>query len=216
MCVIVVCPQGTELAKNEFHKCFDGNDDGAGFAWIKGKRVHFNKGFMNESDAWKAYNKIRKYPHVAHFRLVSAGRECKELCHPFIISKDSPIRLNGTASAVLFHNGTVYGWQSLVMTMAIVDGAYPAGEMSDSRAMAMVYARVGEKIIENDTGKWVVANKDNFVTYGFFTENEGRKFSNMLWNTVATENGRLKVVASSYKQPSLYDDLWGGRNYYGY
>lgn len=223
MCVIAICPEGTSLNKEEFKKCFNSNDDGAGFAWSNGEKVMFHKGLMTADKAWKAYRKIYKFNHVAHFRLVSAGKECKELCHPFVISKDSPISLYGEADAVLFHNGTVYGWQSFITTMALIDNKYPEGEMSDSRAMAMIYARLGDNIIKNDTGKYVILDKDKVTTYGAFTEHEGRQFSNMLWNMSAramteVDNTRFYrgLSETSGKQSSLYDELWGGRNYYGY
>lgn len=191
MCVIAVCGEGKKLTKEIFDKCYDHNDHGAGFAWIANGKIHFAKGFMEQKLAWKVYERLCEYPHVAHFRLASAGKKCPELTHPFIVSPDSPIKLNGQGDfSVLFHNGTVSDWKSINWLISVKRGSSPKGEVSDSRVMAMAVAMCGDDNLSLDSGKFVIASPDGFKRFGTtsagkddWDEDGGIFFSNSFYKT---------------------------------
>ena len=59
MCLLAVCEK-RNLTDSEFTNSWRGNSDGAGFAWVKGGVVYFEKGFMIEEEALSFYNKTVK------------------------------------------------------------------------------------------------------------------------------------------------------------
>jgi hypothetical protein len=192
MCVIAVCQLGQELTKKKFENCFKSNSHGFGMAWIDTKGLNFSKGLMDEKEAWEVYNEFKKYAHVAHFRITSSGGTCPELTHPFIVSADSPITKKGHGEnlKVLFHNGTVSDWKDKVFSLAVHAGKYPKGKMSDTRMAAMAVHCLGEEVLEDFGGKFVVADKSGFNLYGEFEkDDEGIRYSNGSYKDVRTYYG---------------------------
>lgn len=200
MCVIAICEVGQELDKKTFESCFEHNDHGAGFAWLQDGLVGYAKGYMSVKSAWKAYKTIKKYAHIAHFRLNSSGGVCKELTHPFLVKPDSPISMKGIGEdAVLFHNGTVANYESTLMSIAISNKAYPEGKVSDSRVMAMAVALVGDRVLEVGYSKYVIMAKDGVTYYGNWEKKNDILFSNLYWERSKS------IELSSYK---VYKDRW--------
>jgi hypothetical protein len=135
MCIICEC--NVKLTHEEFDSCFIGNSHGAGFAWRGNDGMnHYKKGFMDKGSAWEAYQDV-PIPHIAHFRLASAGGVSEELTHPFIVSKESPLPLTwGGKEALVFHNGTISDWRVMLFGLSLYTGL-PTGGMSDTRFVAM-------------------------------------------------------------------------------
>jgi hypothetical protein len=143
------------------------------------------KGYMSLGSAWDVYNSvICSNPHVAHFRLASAGSKSPELTHPFVIAPDSPLvlRAKGETLKVLFHNGTVSGWKDMIMPLALANKKWPVGELSDTRVMAMGISMIGDGPLYFDGGRYVIASRDGFALYGTWLEYEGIRFSNLGFN----------------------------------
>lgn len=208
MCVIAIC-NGKQLTKDKFMACFEANDDGAGFAWIANGNICYSKGHMEKEDAWLVYENICMFPHVAHFRLCSAGGVCPELTHPFLITPDSPITLEGIGTdSVLFHNGTVGGYEMVLMSIAIANKKYPDGRISDTRVMAMATSILGDVVLRNNSGKFVIVSENGFRRFGDWTEDEGIWYSNMYWKN------RVKRACWnngwSYADKD-YDENWGSQ-----
>lgn len=203
MCVIAICNNGKKLDRSSFGACFSSNDDGVGMAWIVNGLVGFAKGYMKEKKAWNAYNQICDYPHVIHFRLTSAGSVCPELTHPFLCTPESPITYRGIGKeGVLFHNGTVGGWHSMIMSIALANKKYPEGKMSDTRVMAMAVGIVGKDILKHESSKYCYVHPEGFVRYGDFTNEDGIWFSNSYW----------KHRKQSWKSQTFNNTYYGGFN----
>jgi len=181
MCVIAICEEGLKLDNATFKACFEANSHGAGFAWMEGGELHWSKGHMTSREAWKKYKALYDFPHIAHFRLSSSGGICKELTHPFMITEESPIEMEGHGqNKLLFHNGTVSNWREMLMIMAFNARKYPDGKISDTRVMAMAVSILGDKVL--DTSKYVIASPTEFITYGNWEKKDGIYFSNLFFN----------------------------------
>lgn len=163
MCVIYACktaiPPEDELRRGAFL-----NDDGAGLAWLSKdkKLVHWKKGLKDEKDVLAFIEKEKLQPPLAiHFRTVSTGFKCEELCHPFPLDSDVPNWLEGTAGEVLFHNGSLANWEELVLKMAFSSPEIqiPFGDWSDTRALAWLVHWKGEGILE------FILNKDRVLIF---------------------------------------------------
>jgi len=117
MCVIAHSPKGNELPSVNYRKnMFDHNSDGAGFAYVKDKVVHWEKGFMTFSEFEEALERVsystnlKECDVVMHFRIGTHGGNTPPNTHPFIISRDynDMRKLNGkTREMVVFHNGII-------------------------------------------------------------------------------------------------------------
>lgn len=125
---------------------WEANDHGGGIAWREegdDQHVYFSKGLTLEEMIIHCAEK--PLPYIAHFRIASCGGRSPELTHPFPITPEVSLDLEGRAPAVLFHNGHWGNWKNVLVDMALKTGyELPANEpWSDSRVMAFAAARVG-------------------------------------------------------------------------
>lgn len=146
MCVIIV-------AKKRFPKlpllqlgeaC---NRDGGGIAWIKNGKVHFRK----DITSWQMAQIGRENPEgpwMIHFRLATMGGPIPQLTHPFVVSEDSSLALTGTANEVMMHNGHWGGAHHYMQDPTHLAMERQQEPWSDSRFMAVMMARHGEKFTE--------------------------------------------------------------------
>ena len=203
MCVICVM-NNRRLTKREFKRAFDKNPHGFGLAYEQDGKVIAHKGFMKMKHAWTAYHDV-PIPHVAHFRIASAGGVCPELTHPFEISNESVIQFDykGT-NPVLFHNGTIGDWKSMLITAIMQTGRVPTKPMSDSRAMAIILSLTGKDLIDlmGFPGKFAIVSSSGISTIGDFIDDGGNLFSN------ATYKDEAKVASRTSRDVWLSGSLW--------
>jgi len=166
MCVIVICNE-VKPKRDILEDCGYCNPDGAGIAWIVGKKVHYLKGL--DTNELISYTKHLDLPYVVHFRIATAGGVTKNLCHPFPIRKKQDTKLFGKAKEVLFHNGHVH--------------LPTRNSWSDSKELALKVAQDGKEILKEFFGqRFVLMNHKRFLKYGNFTKRYGLEFSNMRWD----------------------------------
>src|SRR5262245_45793565 len=111
MCCIIATPgKKTRPTLATLRAIHRSNPDGAGVAWLSGDgKVRFEKG-LGPDEVHDCFTRVAG-PAIAHFRWATVGAKCAELCHPFVIGDDgSPLATEGTADAVLFHNGHWSDW----------------------------------------------------------------------------------------------------------
>ena len=146
MCVILAVGQSApDVSTEEFIKAVEYNSDGLGIAWNHENRVKYKKVIGTQVLEYKDFRPPK--PYIMHFRIATIGGVSLELCHPFVVSKDSSLRTEGFASKVLFHNGHWSDWNKwLAITLSGV-GKIPNGRFSDSRALAVMMAHYGDKAI---------------------------------------------------------------------
>lgn len=179
MCVILLA-ESQRPSLEILTKCNNANSHGIGIAWInKNEKVQYKKGIeLNE-----LYNLIQdlSFPFSVHFRLASSGGKSELLCHPFEITRESELKLNGECDKVLMHNGHIYNWKEYLAAT----GIYISDDkelMSDSRAIAMI-AFNNEKFLSILNGCFVIIDSlgKKFRMFGDFKEEEGIHYSNMFW-----------------------------------
>lgn len=122
------------------------NPHGGGIAWREGGRVRFHKG-IDSNDILRIMDKI-KPPVIVHFRISTAGGVCPELTHPFPVTAQVGLELEGKTNAVIAHNGSLINWQQLVVNHLSPANKLPAGVWSDTRAMAWLAHIHGPDIFE--------------------------------------------------------------------
>lgn len=144
MCVIFII-NGTRPTEEQVEKAYDANSAGAGVAWRERDPdgtplVKWKKG-LNMAQIQELCATI-PMPYIAHFRIPSCGGISDELCHPFPITPDVPLTLEGeTTGFVLFHNGHWGLWRDTLLKSAVNNHLQvPHGKWSDSRAMAWLAA----------------------------------------------------------------------------
>ncbi len=114
------------------------NPHGAGVAWLEGGLVRWKKGLDAVTVAQMIADGALTLPYVVHFRLASVGEKTPELCHPFPITDSASTDLEGSATSVLFHNGTWKDYENRLLRMRLT------GQISDTRVLA-AWISVNEK-----------------------------------------------------------------------
>lgn len=181
MCVIMWCENERPTARM-VDKAWDTNKDGGGVAWREGKgdkaRVHWKKG-LKLADMHKLMAEL-PFPFVGHFRKKSVGEIISSLCHPFPVTAESDLALEGsTDGEVFFHNGTWNKWDDFILEAAIKGGQQiPAGKWSDTRAMAWLTSWMGPGFLEIIGAKGILFGPDD---YELFEGPTGWKKINGVW-----------------------------------
>ena len=97
MCIIILKKQGINLPSKKILKtCFNNNNDGAGFMYVKNNHVIIDKGYMSFKSFYKKLQKKQFTIDdivIYHFRLATSGDKTPKQCHPFPISNNEN-RLN--------------------------------------------------------------------------------------------------------------------------
>jgi predicted glutamine amidotransferase len=108
MCIIAVLPPKCGgLTEEELSNCWDGNSDGAGFAYVADGKVKIRKGFMEQQAFERAFNNVYKKhgdssPFIVHFRIRTHGLSDAERTHPFKID-DFALAHNGVLGGFIDH-----------------------------------------------------------------------------------------------------------------
>ncbi len=99
MCVVIAKPKGVQIRKKYLRNCYLSNPDGAGFMFVKDKRIVVKKGYFSFELFWGDYLKAEqentKSPFVIHFRIATSGGVNKLNCHPFRIDEHNAFAHNG-------------------------------------------------------------------------------------------------------------------------
>lgn len=223
MCVIIAIDRDDKKPDiDTLISCENQNGDGGGIAWVEGDKVFWKKGI----DAKEIFDIMseKKAPIVIHFRIATAGGKSKELCHPFPISANTALALEGQADSVLFHNGHWNYYSETVMEQFqyefYIDKAgrktklrLPYGAWSDSRAMAwLCHISNGKfrKFFDTDLKEQkiaVLSAKEGIVITGKgWSREDGISYSNKYWNRAYYSSTRYYG-----RGESAYDDedFWG-------
>lgn len=172
MCVIIATAD-KKLPVDELESASWYNPDGFGVAWLENGLVRYSK--FREFN-WKKWRQPDG-PVVLHFRLATAGEVMPELCHPFPISRATPAITKGVAKRVLFHNGHVGEWKSL---MQFVPASRRGGPWSDSRVVAHLIYQDGTKGLGDGWNRYAIFGSESprLTLYGDWSEDGGIYRSN--------------------------------------
>lgn len=147
MCVILAVNQGADdITTDEFFAANYTNSDGFGMAWLDNGLVKYVKTTHKDADIYSEWRPPK--PYVMHFRIATVGGTKPELCHPFVVSKRSPLKQEGTARRVLFHNGHWGEWNKWLGITFSGIGKLPQGAFSDSRTMALMVGHYGDRSLD--------------------------------------------------------------------
>ena len=185
MCVAIIIPGAAKWpSKETLLACEKANQHGGGIAWTDPDKriVRWKKGITAE-EIYEITQQV-KPPGLIHFRISTAGGVVPELCHPFPVTKESSLALEGTAHQVMIHNGHFSKWDEILLLKMPPGKKLPSGSLSDSRAMAWLashygqnfFLLTGEKIACLDGMGRTVWYKPNA-----WTTIDGCEFSNTSW-----------------------------------
>lgn len=188
MCVILVCPPKVRPSRHVLELCERSNPHGAGIAWREWGRVHWFK--TDKLDQIELLARRKSGEIVIHFRIASVGGVTPALRHPFPVSPRAGLANAGSARAVLFQNGTWFGWQEALERAAQAGLAVPEGAWSDTRAAAFLSHGTTAEGRADFFGKvaapsrWVWFSARGTETFGQWHEADGIRFSNLNWKAL--------------------------------
>ena len=181
MCVILAC-KSQKPTKEILDKCHAANGDGAGIFWFnETNKAQYKKGLLPAA-LFEIVEKL-PLPFCIHFRASSIGGKSDLLTHPFEVTPESVLRLEGEAEQLLMHNGHFGDWK---ICLAAANLRFSQNEtFSDTRAIARVISNGNTAFLKDmGKGKFILADaqRKKFSLYGDdFTEYEGILYSNMAW-----------------------------------
>lgn len=162
MCVIIATYKRPSLKL--LQQAESANLDGGGMAWLADGKVHWKKGIT--ALEMHAMTKELEPPFICHFRIATIGGRGKGLTHPFPIG--GSVALEGaTKGAVIFHNGHYRDWEDRVFSN-LANDTYPAGNMSDTRAIAWLSKTWGVNwldLIAGTANKFAVLHANGKIDY---------------------------------------------------
>lgn len=185
MCVIVVAD--TERPTLDvLEQCERSNSDGVGIGWIADNgHVRWTKG-ITAKEAHDIGAGI-PMPYVIHFRWTTVGKE-KKFCHPFPIDGFAGTEMEGEARSVLFHNGHITGYETVLSLLSSRWGYIrKLGDFSDTRVAALAAYHMGlDVLLTSFNGqKFCVLNRGGPVLYGDWDHEGGIYYSNTYWKRSA-------------------------------
>ena len=145
------------------------NGHGGSIAWVeKQSTVRYYKN-ISADEMHTIIETQAQLPAIIHFRIASIGGVDPLLCHPFPITSNSELALDGEEQAVLFHNGTWSDYKD-VLLQAVLSGkvAVPDGALSDSRVMALLANAYGHNVLSliPQNNKIAILTPDGIKKYG--------------------------------------------------
>lgn len=182
MCVIAICEK-RKLSREEIELGWDKNPHGAGLGWVENGRTVYVKGIMRLEEFIETYKEINALPHIVHFRYASTGIPVNpKLTHPFIVSKNSPIRLRYRGvKPIIFHNGTISNWREFYELYVKSKGInIRKDSLSDTRIMAMIWYDIEEETFNlfNPGRVTLMYPSGEIKRYGEWFEKDGIYLSN--------------------------------------
>lgn len=210
MCCILVVEKKSP-SWDILEKCNAKNDDGCSVSWLNDNgNAEYKKG-LKLKELWEIIPNI-PLPYVLHFRLASIGIAIDPLLtHPFEVSEDSPLRLQGEAKKLLIHNGTIKEYEWLLAGAGI--DLNKSELMSDTRAIAKVISKDNEKLLWKLPGNFVIVDsiRDRVRMVGNWIIEDGIHYSNTLWKyhnsgqcCVGHNNNQNNYLSESYKKTYTY------------
>lgn len=219
MCVVVYKKSGIELpSKEDLKRCYDHNNDGAGYMFRYNNKIHIRKGFFDFEllyhdlkNRYDGYNLIDE-DVVIHFRITSMGRDNIQNTHPFPVTTKNDMfnyRYLITEKGVA-HNGT----------MSFLN---PSNGESDTLVFSREYLplldysnpKIRDIIRELTKSKFVVMDKYKTYLIGEFQEKEEILYSNLYHDSLKSVYNESWFKSSSVctvqnNDPAFDEDL----NYY--
>lgn len=120
MCIIVAKEKNVGLPTyNQLLNCFEYNNDGAGFMYVKNGKVIIDKGYMTWNKFYKRYKKLcRKFNNfenqslIMHFRIGTSSGNTPQNTHPYPISNkvEDLHKLYVKTDLGMVHNGIIHDY----------------------------------------------------------------------------------------------------------
>jgi hypothetical protein len=220
MCVIFACT--TEWPSWKIlERGAEKNPHGAGIAWIdyKDKKVRWVKGLKSsDTKGMEAeMKKVKQFPAFIHYRTASVGGITPDLTHPFPLTHDSSLSMEGEAGSILMHNGHWHNWKDTMKEFALRHRLHiPEGVWSDSRAMAWIASYLGETILPflDDKDRTAVLGSDGHwqLNGKWINPEEAGHNEKGFWMSIDVPDYSQRYPKSSLILPTGSKDDWYEKN----
>ncbi len=183
MCIIIYAPKNKIVPMEHLRNSFDSNSHGAGVMYPEGSAVRIRKGFMT----WEHFKEVLKeiptdVSRVFHFRIATAGKVSKEVCHPYPVVKTykEMYTTDTRCKIAAAHNGII-SWctppkgvaESFSDSMAFITNyVYPHQDLLFSSESFR------DLILHSTSSKFAFMSNTNTALVGNFIEEDGIYYSN--------------------------------------
>lgn len=210
MCIIIYIPQGKNITKNELKDAWNTNPDGAGIAYLKNKKIHVKKGYMDWDFFYEDCKDIifdDSLERILHLRITSVGKTIPSQTHPFPLTDDEKEfkKLEFTTTTpVLMMNGTL----SIKEKKGFNDTA--TWIMTELHKYNYQLPRL-YKVLNKNHCRWAIISPTKITVTDDFIEENGIYYSNLnhQWCSWYKPSKKSKSK-KSYFHDEYYgtSDLW--------
>ena len=97
MCVAILKPKDKKITKRMLNDCWEGNPDGAGFAFARDGKIAIFQSLKKTEFINTLWNALKSHNEnfLIHFRIKTMGSISIANSHPFVIDKDNVFAHNG-------------------------------------------------------------------------------------------------------------------------
>lgn len=211
MCIIIAKKSGIPMPKEEIiSNCWQANSDGAGFMYLKNKRVRIEKGFMKLKalkKALKFHNFGLKDTVILHFRWATHGSVTPANTHPFPASNDIKKLRNTitTTDTGIAHNGILtYDddfKNDLSDTMTFIRDIFSDKLILDSLENPAIKNLI-EPIVKSS--KFALLSATGIQLIGKFIDDNGLLYSNNGYKDDPFE--QYYAINKNYARPYAYEE----------
>ena len=221
MCIAILKPSGVNQPSEDVLKiCFDNNNDGAGYMFVRKGLIVIRKGFMTFVDFISDYNHQRlsdKDVIGYHFRIRTDGKISKGCTHPFPIAahENQLTRLSCNTDLAMMHNGILpikhesHISDTMEFTMSILNDLTIRDNIHRPAIIKLLTEYIGTSkvcILDRDgryelLGNWI---NDDGVFYSNDTYKESW-YGSMVW-TPRNGSSKEDSLWSKYFDTGIYTD----------
>lgn len=205
MCLLIYKPKDEIVPDSFLYNWFKSNSDWAWLAYADGNRVKIIKS-LDYKEFKKAYDELKDYPMIIHFRLATSGLTDELNCHPFIVWPTTEDVLKIEWEMALAHNWVLYNYTK-------------HWKYSDTFHFVKHFAKIkdnrGKAKIESHIGQWnKLVSLDKYWVFSIYNEKQWHWKDGVWYSNTSYQAYKTLPYKDTYKPYGSYyssarDDEYG-------
>lgn len=164
MCLLIFSPdiKKSTISMEDLKRGFEKNDDGAGLAYIKNRRVIIDKGYFKFESFKNAYERIVRSiegPLMIHFRMATSGKMDHANSHPMSIF-DGTLCMghNGVFSELSYKDSAISDTVRLANLLRDIGWEFPYNAHQE-KMIELICGSYNKLVFLDNMGRYIIINE---------------------------------------------------------